>query len=164
MIKLEKSSWIRFHSLILTLHCKEWTETWETEIDPHRENVENILAICLPIMTMQHIRESPSVSHALRKNAWNGQGLLQAKDLHQKLQSVHIEHTWNMFSSNIHVSSNQNAGINLCTVYHIGGATSQKSVRCTFLCPTKYGQEVSVLCMNHQKMKNVWGDPNFWWT
>ncbi len=39
--------------------------------DPHRENVENILAICLPIMTMQHIRESPSASHAMRKSAWN---------------------------------------------------------------------------------------------
>ncbi len=25
--------------------------------DPHRENVENILEICLPIVTMQHIRE-----------------------------------------------------------------------------------------------------------
>ena len=30
--------------------------------DPHRENVENILAISLPIVTMQHIRESPSAS------------------------------------------------------------------------------------------------------
>ncbi len=40
--------------------------------DPHRENVENILAICLPIMTMQHIRESLSASHAMRKSAWNG--------------------------------------------------------------------------------------------
>ena len=39
--------------------------------DPHRENVENILAICLPIMAMQHIRESPSASHAMRKSAWN---------------------------------------------------------------------------------------------
>ena len=26
--------------------------------DPHRENVGNILAICLPILTMQHIKES----------------------------------------------------------------------------------------------------------
>ncbi len=40
--------------------------------DPHRENVENIVAICLPSLTMQHIRESPSVSHAMRKSAWNG--------------------------------------------------------------------------------------------
>ena len=39
--------------------------------DPHRENVENILAICLPIVTMQHIRESPPASHAMRKSAWN---------------------------------------------------------------------------------------------
>ena len=39
--------------------------------DPHRENVENILAISLPIMTMQHINESPSVSHAMTKSAWN---------------------------------------------------------------------------------------------
>ena len=39
--------------------------------DPHRENVENILAICLPIVTMQYIRESPSASHAMRKSAWN---------------------------------------------------------------------------------------------
>ncbi len=38
---------------------------------PHRENVENILAISLPIITVQHIRESPSVSHAMRKSAWN---------------------------------------------------------------------------------------------
>ncbi len=41
--------------------------------DPHRENVENILAICLPIMTMQHISESPSASHAMRKSVWNEQ-------------------------------------------------------------------------------------------
>ncbi len=39
--------------------------------DPHRENVKNILAISLPIMTMQHIRESPPASHAMRKSAWN---------------------------------------------------------------------------------------------
>ncbi len=39
--------------------------------DPHRENVETILAICLPIMAMQHIRESPSASHVMRKSAWN---------------------------------------------------------------------------------------------
>ena len=39
--------------------------------DPHRENVESMLAICLPIMTMQLIRESPSASHAMRKRAWN---------------------------------------------------------------------------------------------
>ncbi len=39
--------------------------------DPHRENVENVLAICLPIMAMQHIRESPSAIHAIRKSAWN---------------------------------------------------------------------------------------------
>ena len=32
--------------------------------DLHRENVVNILAICLPIMTMEHIRKSPSASHA----------------------------------------------------------------------------------------------------
>ncbi len=39
---------------------------------PHRENVvENILVICLLIVTMQHIRESPSASHAMRKSAWN---------------------------------------------------------------------------------------------
>ncbi len=41
---------------------------------PHRENVESILAclaICLQIMTMQHIRESPSASYAMRKSAWN---------------------------------------------------------------------------------------------
>ncbi len=40
--------------------------------DSHRENVENILAICLPIMTMKYIRESPSAGHATRKSAWNG--------------------------------------------------------------------------------------------
>ena len=39
-------------------------------IHPRRENVENILAICLPIVTMQHIGESLSASHAMRKNAW----------------------------------------------------------------------------------------------
>ena len=39
--------------------------------DPHRENVKNILAISLLIMTMQHIRESPPASHAMRKSAWN---------------------------------------------------------------------------------------------
>ena len=39
--------------------------------DPHRENVENILAICLPILTMQHIREYSSASHAMRISAWN---------------------------------------------------------------------------------------------
>ncbi len=39
--------------------------------DPHRKNVENILAICLPIVTMQHIRESPSASHFMSKSAWN---------------------------------------------------------------------------------------------
>ncbi len=39
--------------------------------DPHRENVENILAISLPIVTMQHIRESPSASHAMRISVWN---------------------------------------------------------------------------------------------
>ena len=32
--------------------------------DPHRENVENILAI-------QHIRECPSASHAMGISAWN---------------------------------------------------------------------------------------------
>ena len=36
--------------------------------DPHRENVENILAICLLILTMQHIREYPSASHTMRRN------------------------------------------------------------------------------------------------
>ena len=41
--------------------------------DPHRENVGNILAICLPIVTMQHIRESQSACHAIRKSAWNEQ-------------------------------------------------------------------------------------------
>ncbi len=40
--------------------------------DPHRENVESILAICLPIMTVQHVRESPSACHTMRKSAWNG--------------------------------------------------------------------------------------------
>ncbi len=39
--------------------------------DPHRENVENILAISLPIVTMQHIRESLSASHSMRKSASN---------------------------------------------------------------------------------------------
>ena len=39
--------------------------------DPHRENAENILSICLPIMTIQHIRESPSTILAMRKSAWN---------------------------------------------------------------------------------------------
>ncbi len=39
--------------------------------DPHRENVENILAISLPIVTMQHIKESPSASHAMRISVWN---------------------------------------------------------------------------------------------
>ena len=29
-----------------------------TNRDPHRGNVENILAIYIPIVTMQHIRES----------------------------------------------------------------------------------------------------------
>ncbi len=41
---------------------------------PYRENVQNILAICLPIMTMQHIsmiRESSSASHAMGISAWN---------------------------------------------------------------------------------------------
>ena len=38
---------------------------------PHRENVENIWAISLPIVAMQHIRESPSASHAMRMNGWN---------------------------------------------------------------------------------------------
>ncbi len=38
---------------------------------PDREIVENIWAISLPIMTMQHIRESPSASHAMRMNGWN---------------------------------------------------------------------------------------------
>ena len=41
--------------------------------DPHRENVENILAICLPIVAMHHIRESPPASHAMRKSVWNAQ-------------------------------------------------------------------------------------------
>ena len=39
--------------------------------DPHKENVENILAICLPIVTMQHIRESSSAIHAMGISAWN---------------------------------------------------------------------------------------------
>ncbi len=39
--------------------------------DPHRQNVENILAICLSIMTLKHIGESPSARHATRKCAWN---------------------------------------------------------------------------------------------
>ena len=39
--------------------------------DPHGENVENILAIYLPLMKMQHIREYPSASHVMRKSAWN---------------------------------------------------------------------------------------------
>ena len=38
---------------------------------PHRENVENILAICLPILTMQHIRESSSANQCMRISAWN---------------------------------------------------------------------------------------------
>ncbi len=42
--------------------------------DPRRENLENMLEICLPIMTMKHIRESPSASHATRKSAWNDGG------------------------------------------------------------------------------------------
>ncbi len=49
---------------------------------PHRENVENILAISLAIMTMQHIRESPSASHAMRKSAWN------ELDMHFYMHSV----------------------------------------------------------------------------
>ncbi len=40
--------------------------------DHHRENVENILAICLPIVTMQHIRESSSANHAMVESEWNG--------------------------------------------------------------------------------------------
>ncbi len=47
------------------------TEKLMRNRDPHRENVENILAICLPILTMQHIRESSSASHAMRISAWN---------------------------------------------------------------------------------------------
>ncbi len=39
--------------------------------DHNRENVENILAVCLPILTMQHIREPSSASHAMRRGAWN---------------------------------------------------------------------------------------------
>ena len=35
--------------------------------DQHRDNVENILAICLPIMT----REPPPASLAMRKSEWN---------------------------------------------------------------------------------------------
>ncbi len=39
--------------------------------DTHRENVENILAISLPIVTMQHIRESSSASYAMGISAGN---------------------------------------------------------------------------------------------
>ena len=49
--------------------------------DPLRENVENILAICHPIRTMQYNRKSTSASHAIslwghynRKNYLNGGG------------------------------------------------------------------------------------------
>ena len=38
---------------------------------PHRENVENIFAVSLPIVTIQHIREFPSANHVMRKSAWN---------------------------------------------------------------------------------------------
>ncbi len=43
--------------------------------DPHRKNVENISAICLPIVAMQHIRESPSASHAVGMIEWNDSNL-----------------------------------------------------------------------------------------
>ena len=39
--------------------------------DLHRENVENFLAISLPMVTMQHISESPSASHTMRTSVWN---------------------------------------------------------------------------------------------
>ncbi len=42
----------------MTFHRKTALPSFHIYIrnrDPHRENVENILAICLPIMTMQHI-------------------------------------------------------------------------------------------------------------
>ena len=42
-----------------------------TNKDSHRENVAKTLAICLPIKTVQHISESPSTSHVMRKSAWN---------------------------------------------------------------------------------------------
>ncbi len=43
--------------------------------DPHRENIENILAICLPILTMQHVRQSPSARHVMRKIYGMGGGI-----------------------------------------------------------------------------------------
>ena len=54
--------------------------------DPHRENVENTLAICIPILTMRPIRESPSASHATRKSAWNGFIAMNTKK--KKLESL----------------------------------------------------------------------------
>ena len=39
--------------------------------DPHRENAENISAICLPIVTMQHIKESSSASRVMGKSGWH---------------------------------------------------------------------------------------------
>ena len=57
---------------------------------PHRQNVENILAICLPIVTMQHIRESSSASHAMRKSAWNDAGLLLAIQYYINMLSMGI--------------------------------------------------------------------------
>ena len=43
--------------------------------DPHRGNAENVIAICFPIVIMQHIRESPTASHTMRKSAWNDQNM-----------------------------------------------------------------------------------------
>ena len=40
--------------------------------DPHRANVENILAICLPNVTMQHIKESSPAMQFMGISAWNG--------------------------------------------------------------------------------------------
>ncbi len=60
-----------YHSYRIVLCCLNMRNR-----DPHRENVENILAINLPILTMKHIRESPSVSHAIRKRAWNADNIL----------------------------------------------------------------------------------------
>ncbi len=50
---------------------------WPECYNPHKEIVENILAICLPIMTMQHIRDYPSASHAMRRSAWNAHACLK---------------------------------------------------------------------------------------
>ncbi len=60
--------------------------------DPHKGNVKNILAICLPILTMQHIRESPSAAmlwvkdaHSQKSGAREFTGIL---DLQQDSQGL----------------------------------------------------------------------------